>query len=71
MTRVTFLILLLLSSHVLRVEGSEWENILQQLTQKKFSVVETAVIALGQSSDQRAQPLLEAMLANELYQKKE
>ena len=70
MTRVTFLILLLLSSHVLRVEGSEWENILQQLTQKKFSVVETAVIALGQSSDQRAQPLLEAMLANELYQRK-
>jgi len=70
MTRVTFLILLLLSSHVLRVEGSEWENILQQLTQKKFSVVETAVIALGQSSDQRAQPLLEAMLANELYQQK-
>ncbi|MGA0404655.1 MAG: urea ABC transporter permease subunit UrtB [bacterium] len=70
MTRVTFLILLLLPSHVLRVEGSEWENILQQLTQKKFSVVETAVIALGQSSDQRAQPLLEAMLANELYQRK-
>ncbi len=70
MTRVTFLILLLLSSHVLRVEGSEWENILQQLTQKKFSVIETAVIALGQSSDQRAQPLLEAMLANELYQRK-
>ena len=70
MTRVTFLILLLLPSHVLSVEGSEWENILQQLTQKKFSVVETAVIALGQSSDQRAQPLLEAMLANELYQRK-
>ena len=70
MTRVTFLMLLLLSSHVLRVEGSEWENILQQLTQKKFSVVETAVIALGQSSDQRAQRLLEAMLANELYQRK-
>ena len=70
MTRVTFLILLLLPSHVLRVEGSEWENILQQLTQKKFSVVETAVIALGQSGDQRAQPLLEAMLANELYQRK-
>ena len=70
MTRVTFLILLLLSSHVLRVEGSEWENILQQLTQKKFSVVEKAVIALGQSGDQRAQPLLEAMLANELYQQK-
>ena len=70
MTRVTFLILLLLPSHVLRVEGSEWENILQQLTQKKFSVVETAVKALGQSGDQRAQPLLEAMLANELYQRK-
>ena len=70
MTRVTFLILLLIPSHVLRVEGSKWENILQQLTQKKFSVVETAVIALGQSSDQRAQPLLEAMLANELYQRK-
>jgi len=70
MTRVTFLILLLLPSHVLRVEGSEWENILQQLTQKKFSVVETAVKSLGQSGDQRAQPLLEAMLANELYQRK-
>ena len=40
------------------------------LTQKKFSVVETAVKALGQSGDQRAQPLLEAMLANELYQRK-
>ena len=70
MSRVTFLILLLLPLHVLRVEGSEWENILQQLTQKKFSVVETAVKALGQSGDQRAQPLLEAMLANELYQRK-
>ncbi|MGA1558149.1 MAG: urea ABC transporter permease subunit UrtB [bacterium] len=70
MTRVTFLILLLLPLNVLHLEGSEWENILQQLTQKKFSVVETAVIALGQSSDQRAQPLLEAMLANELYQRK-
>jgi len=70
MSRVTFLILLLLPLHVLHVEGSEWENILQQLTQKKFSVVETAVKALGQSGDQRAQPLLEAMLANELYQRK-
>jgi urea transport system permease protein len=70
MTRVTFLILLLLPLNVLHLEGSEWENILKQLTQKKFSVVETAVIALGQSSDQRAQPLLEAMLANELYQRK-
>jgi len=70
MTRVTFLILLLLPLNVLHLEGSEWENILQQLTQKKFSVVETAVIALGQSSDQRAQPLLEAMLGNELYQRK-
>ena len=70
MSRVTFLILLLLPLHVLHAEGSEWENILQQLTQKKFSVVETAVKALGQSGDQRAQPLLEAMLANELYQRK-
>ena len=70
MSRVTFLILLLLPLHVLHVEGSEWENILQQLTQKKFSIVETAVKALGQSGDQRAQPLLEAMLANELYQRK-
>ncbi len=70
MSRVTFLILLLLPLHVLHVEGSEWENILKQLAQKKFSVVETAVKSLGQSSDQRAQPLLEAMLANELYQRK-
>ncbi len=70
MNRVTFLVLLLLFLHVMHVEGSEWENILKQLAQKKFSVVETAVKSLGQSGDQRAQPLLEAMLANELYQRK-
>ena len=47
------------------------ENILQQLTQKKFSVVETAVIALGQSSDQRAQPLVGGYACKRIVSTKE
>ncbi|MGB0296813.1 MAG: HEAT repeat domain-containing protein, partial [bacterium] len=70
MRRSTSLILLLLLLHAFHVEGSEWDNMLQKLTQKKFSVVESAVKALGDSGDQRARPLLETMLANELFQQK-
>ncbi len=70
MRRFTSLILLLLLLHAFHVEGSEWDNMLQKLTQKKFSVVESAVKALGDSGDQRARPLLETMLANELFQQK-
>ena len=70
MHRSTSLILLLFLLHAFHVEGSEWDNMLQKLTQKKFSVVESAVKALGDSGDQRARPLLETMLANELFQQK-
>lgn len=50
--------------------ASDWDRALQQLGDRNFNKVEQAVKALGQSGDARARSVLQAMLANELYQRK-
>ncbi len=69
MRRSTSLILLLLLLHAFH-EGSEWDNMLQKLTQKKIFCRGVSSQSFGGFWRSEGSALVKTMLANELFQQK-